>query len=235
VNLPARALTAFHIIAAAAMLATPFTVRAQTLTGVRLETPQAQSGKPVVILVEIDKGQNETISCGANINFGDGNTRDLRIEGATFPFRVDHVYAAPGSFAIAVEGKGLTRGLRSLGACRGSVRSTVAQIGGAGSSVAQTNPGATVAQSDTSFILINRSKMEILEFYVMSATKKQWSRDLLGSDTVAAGRQFDVRPPRDEGCIFDVKAVYADNRTDERRAQDLCELTEMAFDGATAR
>lgn len=223
------------LAAACAMLAAPVIVRAQTLTGVRVETPQPQPGKPVVILVDIDKGQNETVSCGANINFGDGTTRDLRVEGATFPLRVDHTYAAAGSYAVAVEGKGLTRGLRSLSACRGSVRSVVAQIGSGGSGVAQTNPGTAVAQSDTSFILINRSKMEIMEFYVMSATKKQWSRDLLGSDTVAAGRQFDVRPPRDEGCIFDVKAVFSDNRTEERYVQDLCELTDMAFDGANAR
>lgn len=224
---------------ACGMLAAPVIVRAQTLTGVRVETPQPQPGKPLVILVEIDKGQNESIGCGANINFGDGNTRDLRVEGAVFPLRVDHVYAAPGSFAVTVQGKGLTRGLRSLSACRGSARSAVAQIGGAGPGVAQPNPaaasGAPVAQSDTSFILINRSQTEISEIYVSLVKKNQWGRDLLGSNVVPPGRQFDIQPPRDEGCIFDVKVVFTGNRTEERSAQDLCQLTEIAFDGSSAR
>jgi serine protease Do len=220
---------------------------AQALTGVRVETPQGQPGRPVTILVDIDKADNASISCGAVINFGDGNTRDLRIEGATFPLRVEHTYAAPGSFAVTVEGKTLFRGLRTASACSGPVRSTVAQVGAAGGSVAQAGGGAppapapagggatAAAQSDPSFVLVNRSSTEIAKIFVSSAQQRNWGRDLLGDNVLQAGQQFKVAPPRDQGCIFDVRVEYPGNRFEERRGQDLCQLEQIVFDGSSAR
>ena len=208
------------------VLAAPAVARAQSLTGVRVETPQPQPGKPLVILVDIDKADNDSITCGAFINFGDGTTRDLRIEGATFPLRVDHIYAAPGNFAVTIEGKTLFRGLRTAGACGGPGRSTVAQVGAASSAAAQNDP---------TFILVNRSSSEITKIFVSSAQQREWGRDLLGDGVLRAGQQFKAEPPRNQGCVFDVRVEYSGNRFEERRGQDLCRLEQIVFDGSNAR
>ena len=145
-NIPfIKAITAAALTFAA--LTTAPVTQAQTLTGVSVETQQPQPGQPLVILVDIDKGDKDTITCGALINFGDGNTRDLRIEGATFPLRVEYAYAAPGSFAVTIEGKTIFRGLRSAGACGGAVRSVVAQVGGAGNVVTQAPTVEPIAEA----------------------------------------------------------------------------------------
>ncbi len=216
------------VVVGCSALAAPAVARAQSLTGVRVETPQPQPGKPLVILVDIDKADNDNITCGAVINFGDGNTRDLRIEGATFPLRVDHIYAAPGNFAVTIEGKTLFRGLRTAGACGGPSRSTVAQVG-----AAVVSPPA--AQANPALTLVNNSATEITKVFVSTAQQRTWGRDLLGDNVLGAGQQFKAEPPRNQGCVFDVRVEYPGNRFEEQRGQDLCRLEQVVFDGSGAR
>ena len=239
-----KILKAFAVmVAALGGIAIPGVAYTQSLTGVRVETQPLEPGKPLVILVDIDKADNDSITCGAAINFGDGNTRDLRIEGATFPFRVDYIYAAPGTFAVTVEGKTLFRGLRTAGACGGPARSTVTQVGNTGPTVAQpeaasaarTPPAPAAVQNDPTFLLVNRSAGEITTIFVSSAQQREWGRDFLGDKVLRSGQQFKVEPVRDQGCIFDVRVEYPGNRVEERRGQDVCQLEQMVFDGSNAR
>jgi hypothetical protein len=49
------------------------------------------------------------------------------------------------------------------------------------------------------------------------------------------GDRFAVRLPREGQCQYDVRVVYADRTTEERRGQDLCKVSEMPFNGSGAR
>ena len=95
--------------------------------------------------------------------------------------------------------------------------------------------GSAIAQNDPSFNLVNRSQAEIHNIYVSSTQETNWGRDLLGDRTLTTGQQFKVEPPRDRGCVFDVRVVYQGGRFEERRNQNLCQVDQIAFDGSAAR
>ena len=228
-----------------AMYVPAFTL-AQSITGISIETAQPQPGKPIVILVDVDKAGNDNITCGAAINFGDGVTLDVRIDGANFPQRVEYMYAKPGNYAVTIEGKTLMRGFRSASACStGANRSTVAQVGAPAAVAVQPDAAAPAqprppqpapaVQNDPTFLLVNRNTADIEKVFVSPAQQSKWGRDFLGDNVLRAGRQLKVEPPRNQGCIFDVRVEYPGNRFEERRGQDLCQLEQLVFDGSTAR
>ena len=84
-------------------------------------------------------------------------------------------------------------------------------------------------------ILVNNSATEITRIFVSSPQQRAWGRDLLGDNALGAGQQFKAEPPRNQGCVFDVRVEYPGNRFEEQRAQDLCRLEQVAFDGSGAR
>jgi serine protease Do len=86
------------------------------------------------------------------------------------------------------------------------------------------------AQNDTTFEVVNRARNPIFEVYVSPSALDSWGRDLLRDETIAPGARKTIRPATND-CIFDVKIVYRGGQSEERRRQNLCELSEMAFDG----
>jgi S1-C subfamily serine protease len=91
------------------------------------------------------------------------------------------------------------------------------------------------AQSDTAFTLVNRSSETITSAYVSPEKQKKWGRDILGSGVLRAGQQIKVEPPRNQGCIFDVRVNYGAERYEERYRQNLCTISEIVFNAANAR
>ena len=83
-------------------------------------------------------------------------------------------------------------------------------------------------QGDPSFNLVNRTGETIMEAYVSSAQVSTWGRDLLGNNTLEAGRSFAVRLPSGQ-CVNDVRVVYDGGRAEERRNIDTCRLREVVF------
>ena len=93
-------------------------------------------------------------------------------------------------------------------------------------------PAARAQTGDPSFNLVNRSSRVIYEAYASPASDNNWGQDRLGQNIVPAGRNFVIRLPQGE-CIYDVRVVYdrQGGQAEERRNINLCNLTEVVFDG----
>jgi len=96
--------------------------------------------------------------------------------------------------------------------------------------------GAQAQTGDPSFNLVNRSSRVIYEAYASPTTQNTWGADRLGQNVVPAGRSFVIRLPQGE-CLYDVRVVYdrQGGPAEERRNINLCNLTELAFDGSRAQ
>src|SRR3954449_3086356 len=95
-------------------------------------------------------------------------------------------------------------------------------LAGAGPSFAQQAP-------NPSFNLVNRSNSPINEVYATSAGMANWGRDRLGNDNIQPGQSYPIRLPADGNCIYDIKVVYANGQTDERRGMNTCTVDSVTF------
>jgi S1-C subfamily serine protease len=87
---------------------------------------------------------------------------------------------------------------------------------------------------DTRFDIVNRTSHAILHVYVSASSAEQWGEDRLGSAVLPAGGRFRVDPGPANGCIYDVRVAFANMEAEERRQQNLCAISELAFDGSPA-
>jgi hypothetical protein len=96
--------------------------------------------------------------------------------------------------------------------------------------------GAQAQTGDPSFNLVNRSRSVIYEAYASLSSQNTWGADRLGQNIIPAGRSFVIRLPQG-ACIYDVRVVYdrQGGPAEERRNINLCNLTELAFDGSRAQ
>jgi len=97
--------------------------------------------------------------------------------------------------------------------------------------------GATTAvpssgSSNADFDVVNRSSKVIINVFVSPQESDKWGTDRLPG-TIAPGARFSVKMPRDGRCQYDVRVVYADKTSEDRRRQNLCATSELAFSGAT--
>lgn len=95
--------------------------------------------------------------------------------------------------------------------------------------------GIAAAQSDPNFRLVNNSSSDIVRLYISPVKQDGWGRDVLGGQALRPGQSGTAEPPRGQGCVFDIRVEYADNRFEERRGQDTCRIERMVFDGSNAR
>ena len=88
---------------------------------------------------------------------------------------------------------------------------------------------AALAQGaqNPSFNLLNHSSSAIRELYVTPAGDERWGRNRL-TRPVPAGASFAVRRRIDGNCIFDIRVVYADGRSQDRRGVDSCKTDDIA-------
>jgi hypothetical protein len=93
-----------------------------------------------------------------------------------------------------------------------------------------TNQGAL--RTDPSFRLVNRSGQQITQINVSSVNVNTWGPDLLGNGLLPNGQTFNVRLPVNQ-CLNDIRVVYQDGQTEERRRQETCQLGEVVFAGRT--
>ena len=93
-------------------------------------------------------------------------------------------------------------------------------------------PAAQAQTGDPSFNLVNRSTRVIYEAYASPSSDSNWGQDRLGQNIIPAGRSFVLRLPQGE-CLYDVRVVYErqGGPSEERRNINLCNLTELVFDG----
>ena len=87
---------------------------AQTLTGIKLDAPQATVGQPVKATIDFEVTSN--VFCGVRVNWGDGLSEALKIDKANkVPYAVSHTYAKAGDFVVTVKPEKVTTHL----ACNG--------------------------------------------------------------------------------------------------------------------
>lgn len=91
---------------------------------------------------------------------------------------------------------------------------------------------------DLSFSVVNRANSAIATLYIEPIDVRCWCSDaLLGVDAIPPGASItmEVRLGVRRTCIFDLKAVYADGHTEERRSANLCQEREVVFSGPVQR
>ena len=88
------------------------------------------------------------------------------------------------------------------------------------------------ARSDhTSFWVINRSPVALMEVYATSVVNRSFGQDLLGSSIINPGNRKLVRPSDNRGCLFDVAFTFYGGHTVNRRNLNLCAITELSTTG----
>jgi hypothetical protein len=78
------------------------------------------------------------------------------------------------------------------------------------------------------FTLRNGGLQPINEIYVSSSAVSAWGNDRLGANILAPGAGLAIVLPADQ-CRNDIKVVFADGATRERRGVNTCELNEVSF------
>ena len=135
------------------------------------------------------------------------------------------VGATPGApAAVGVDGRG-----RDDGAA-GPARTMVAAT--AWIAIALTCLGAIPARAqdapNPSFYLVNRSTSPISRVFASPAGKPNWGANRLGG-AVAAGGNAAIRLPADGECDYDLRVVFADGRSEERRNLNTCAIDNISF------
>ncbi len=85
-------------------------------------------------------------------------------------------------------------------------------------------PPAAQAQ-DPSFRVNNRTGNVINEVYVSSSNDNAWGSDRLGANVLSPGQSLTIRLPQAQ-CMNDIRIVFANGQTHERRRVDTCQITD---------
>jgi hypothetical protein len=83
--------------------------------------------------------------------------------------------------------------------------------------------------ADASFTLVNRGANAIKQLFVTPAGDANWGQNRLTGRPIAPGGNFLVKRRPDGNCILDIKAVFADGKTEERKALNTCNIDAVAM------
>ncbi|MBY0335391.1 MAG: hypothetical protein K2X11_02190 [Acetobacteraceae bacterium] len=84
-----------------------------------------------------------------------------------------------------------------------------------------TAPAASGGGGNPSFNLVNRDPRRVAQLYASPASFPAWGPDHLGGGGVPPGGIAPIRLPLGE-CAYDMRIVYGDGQTEERRGVNLC-------------
>ncbi len=86
-----------------------------------------------------------------------------------------------------------------------------------------------LAQSNNpDFTLNNRGNVIINEVYVSSSRVNNWGNDRLGQNVLPPGRGVNIVLPAGQ-CVNDIRVVFANGQSSERRQVNTCNITEVNF------
>ncbi len=88
---------------------------------------------------------------------------------------------------------------------------------------------------DPSFNLVNRGTSAVREVFVTPAGDPDWGQNRLHGKSVPPGGTFQVNRRIDGNCVIDLKVVFADRSSEERRHLDTCALDAVAVGGPEQR
>ncbi|MFT8244261.1 hypothetical protein [Roseomonas sp. BN140053] len=96
-------------------------------------------------------------------------------------------------------------------------------------------PGATRTPSpERDAVVANELGVAIRELYAAPAGQTEPGPDRLGADTLPAGGVLRLRLGRNQPCVYNFRAVLADDTTQERREHNLCRAGRVVFGDPTA-
>jgi len=80
------------------------------------------------------------------------------------------------------------------------------------------------------FVLINKTGVTIVEFYVSPTTTNDWEEDVLGVDTLPPGEDVEITFEREEtACKWDLKVVDKEGDSIVWTNIDLCKAEEITI------
>lgn len=85
------------------------------------------------------------------------------------------------------------------------------------------------AQENPSFNVVNRTGNPIKEVFASPAGVTNWGRNRLGTAAVAPGANAPIRLPADGNCVYDVRVVYGNGQSEERRSINTCSVDNLIF------
>ncbi|MEA3044229.1 MAG: hypothetical protein QOJ53_1931 [Sphingomonadales bacterium] len=87
---------------------------------------------------------------------------------------------------------------------------------------------AYAAQQD--FTVTNHTGHVIMTLNVSPNSSNNWGPDILGRDVLGDDEQAEISFDRNEDeCVWDIRVTYDDGDTNDLRAVNLCETTEVEF------
>ena len=86
---------------------------------------------------------------------------------------------------------------------------------------------STKPPNDPTFRLINSGDKTIIEVFATPAGRNNWGKNRLDKGTLPAQGAHVFALPRDGNCIYDLKVVFIDGKFRERKAVDLCKLSDL--------
>jgi hypothetical protein len=93
-------------------------------------------------------------------------------------------------------------------------------------------PGGSARDETTnpSFNLVNQGGSNITAVHVSPVQEDSWGQNRLGNQLLTPGRHLAVRLRSGE-CENDIRIVWADGRSEERRRIDTCRIVNLVFGG----
>lgn len=88
---------------------------------------------------------------------------------------------------------------------------------------------ARAQSGDASFTLVNRGQTAVRELFVTPAGDANWGRNRLERGPLTPGARFQIQRRRDGNCVFDVRVVFTDGRTEDRRNLNTCTVDAIAI------
>jgi S1-C subfamily serine protease len=80
---------------------------------------------------------------------------------------------------------------------------------------------------DPSFRLFNRAAVPVTELYATPAGLGNWGQNRLGHEPLPPDNTRLLQLPRDGNCIYDLRVLFADKRSMERKRTNLCRIGEL--------
>lgn len=87
-------------------------------------------------------------------------------------------------------------------------------------------------EGNPSFTLANRGPQPVTELYATVPGVTNWGPDRMARFSLNPGATMPIRLPADAGCLYDLRVVYGDGRTEERRRVNTCQVDSLAFPGS---
>jgi hypothetical protein len=97
--------------------------------------------------------------------------------------------------------------------------------GGSGAAVSPGRPAA----GNPSFNFTNGTGVAIREVYVSLSSDSAWGGDRLGANILQPGQRLQVSLPAGNVCTVDMRVVYMDGRSAERRGVETCSVTDFVW------